>query len=223
LAEGTELQIGQLLAYSIPVGFQYAQAGLGDLRLTAGRCAYLRNATQSWILIAVQRRLNISTHPMLGPTLLSTFREIEAPKIFALQAFDLHAVATEQHQFWESINVTSLGPSDDTLTDDALAPLHQGLPGAVSPTVVHHDDAEFTLSLPYDTGTGFLPMSELVASYAVIFFLSELVLYYPERLDRVAETHDGWLIESFVRSFPTQMLRLMLNAILGRTIVLKRY
>jgi hypothetical protein len=62
----------------------------------------------------------------------------------------------------------------------------------------------------------------MAISYIIVFFLCELVRYYPDRLDDVAETNAGWLIESFVKSAPTLMLRLMLNAVLRRNFLIRR-
>jgi YaaC-like Protein len=215
------LDIDQLLAYSWPVSVQYVESGLGSPRLSPGRCVYRQDGTHSWALIAVPKTANIAAHPLLGPLLAASFKEVEPNKDFALRVLAFHGVATAQYQFWESLNAVPLSPDGSALTSELLAPLDKALPGAVNPPVLN-TEIEFILSLPYDTGSGFVPMSELVATYAVIFFLSELVRYYPERLDYIAETRDGWLVESFVRSFPTQMLRLMLSATLGRTIILKR-
>jgi hypothetical protein len=88
--------------------------------------------------------------------------------------------------------------------------------------LIGYENEQFLVNLPYNTGNGYIAMNELCASYAVMFFLSELVRYHPHRLDDVAETRDGWPLGSFVKSCPTVVLRMMLNAITGRTIILSR-
>jgi hypothetical protein len=215
------LKIDQLLAYSWPVGLQYAESGFGLPKVSQCFCANRVNATHTWTLIALPRTTTVQTHSLLGPALSAMYREIESPKDFAREAFAFHGVATAQYQFFETLNPIPLNAEGGALTTDLLAPLYQAMPGAVHPPV-NNVETQFVLSLPYETGIAFMPMTELVATYAVIFFLSELTRYYPERLDHIAETRDGWLAESFVKSFPIQMLRLMLSATLGRTIILKR-
>lgn len=218
IPQGTELSVCQLLAYSSPVQSQYQESDFGMPKTIPCNCVLRTSSGDAWTLLAMPKVAKISAHPLLGPSLAANYREVEPPKDFAREAFGFHAVATASMQFFEAIDTV---PFDGIQSSDLLEPLLEALPDAVeAPTV--SEDSQFVLNLPYDTGSGFFPMSEMVATYAVIFFLSELVRYYPERLDHISETNDGWVVESFVRSFPTHMLRFMLTATLGRTVILKR-
>jgi hypothetical protein len=94
------------------------------------------------------------------------------------------------------------------------------VPNCVFP---HLDDTErqFCLSLPYSTPQGAIPMNELAASYAVMYFLSSMVRYHPDYMDRISESSDAWLVESFVKSAPLPILREMVAAAVGYTLVIE--
>jgi len=64
-------------------------------------------------------------------------------------------------------------------------------------------------------------MNELVASYAVMYFLSSLVRYHPDYLDAIGESTDAWLIESFAKSAPLSLLCQLATLSLGYTLVIQ--
>jgi predicted transcriptional regulator len=64
-------------------------------------------------------------------------------------------------------------------------------------------------------------MNELAASYAVMYFLSSMVRYHPDYMDRISESSDAWLVESFVKSAPLPILREMVAAAVGYTLVIE--
>jgi len=77
------------------------------------------------------------------------------------------------------------------------------------------------LGLPYRTASGIVPMNEAAAMYAVVYFLSSLVRYQPAYMDAISENSDAWLVESFVKSAPSQLLRYMVSATLGYSLIIE--
>ena len=82
-------------------------------------------------------------------------------------------------------------------------------------------DFQFCVGLPYEAATGTIPMNELAASYAVMYFLSSVVRYHPDYMDYIGESTDAWLIESFAKSAPLSLLRQLVAAALGYTLIIE--
>jgi hypothetical protein len=81
---------------------------------------------------------------------------------------------------------------------------------------VFDDDFEGFFSLPL--GKYHIRMNEPVAIYSVMYYLSSLVRYRPDYLERISASPFSWVIESFVASTPTSFLRYMVNEILNQNI-----
>ena len=78
------------------------------------------------------------------------------------------------------------------------------------------------LPCPVQGGDERVPMNQEIACYAVMFFLSSLVRYQPDYMDAIADSSEAWLIESFVKSAPLELLRLMTSRVLGYSLVMGR-
>ena len=114
------------------------------------------------------------------------------------------------------------------VTDDEGAirtgPLEETLCNALQNCVFEHlegTDFQLSLGVPYQTAKGPIPMNELVASYGVMYFLSSAVRYHPDYIERIGESTDAWLIESFAKSAPLSLLRQMVAAALGYTLIIE--
>src|SRR5258708_18817942 len=86
------------------------------------------------------------------------------------------------------------------------------------------DNRDFDLVLPYTDRTNptQLPITEALAIYAVMFYLSSLVRYRPDYLEELLNTKPAWLIENFVTSTPETFLRIMVCKIIESDIVFRR-
>jgi len=91
---------------------------------------------------------------------------------------------------------------------------------------VHYydDNKDFDLALPYQdtTHTTPIPMNEVLAIYAVMFYLSSLVRYRPNYLEALLNHKPAWLIENFVNSTPELFLRILVSKIIGTDFVFRR-
>jgi hypothetical protein len=215
VSKGTDLNVAQLLGYSTPISLQHLESDCGPLRTYPGNCVLLGDSEASWTMIAIPRAAGVAD--LFPATFLTHYREIQTPKAVALQVFGFHAVASADMQFFESIEVLR----KEVSVSAACAALHMAAPRSIFPPVVSSNH-QFVLHAPCEATTGPIPMSEMLATYAAVFFLSELVRYHPDVLDDVAEMRDAWLVESFVRSVPSHMLRMMLPVVLNRTVLLDR-
>lgn len=69
-----------------------------------------------------------------------------------------------------------------------------------------------------------MPGDELIAIYAIMFHLSEVVRYKPELFETVLsnETKSGWLIKNFIESCPSTFLQYMAGWITGEQYIIER-
>jgi hypothetical protein len=160
---------------------------------------------QGWDMIVLDRRFPIDRMPAAFQAL---YREI-APDVvreFAWLALRMHGVTSIQHRFLERIGSASPPEIENSIRLTAPYHLHPNVLGG---------DRQIVLSLPCTNANAPVPMTELVAAYAVMYFLSHLVRYHPEYMDHIGETSDAWLIESFAKSAPLHVLQYLTSEILG--------
>ncbi len=76
------------------------------------------------------------------------------------------------------------------------------------------DSYDLEIALPY-TPYRQAPLSEVLAIYAIMFYLSSLVRYKPNYLEELLNHKPAWLIEGFVNSTPETFLRIFISHIIG--------
>ncbi|HCC67868.1 TPA: hypothetical protein DEP90_01475 [Patescibacteria group bacterium] len=64
--------------------------------------------------------------------------------------------------------------------------------------------------------------NEIMAIYVVMFYLSNLVRYFPNKLYKADRKGDTWLLRRYVESSPLTMLRYMVYLILDKQVILER-
>ena len=87
----------------------------------------------------------------------------------------------------------------------------------IQPTY-QRDDYSGMLFLPPSIESIY-PTNELISIYAGMFMLSSLVRYNPMVLDRLLETKDGLLIDTFLDVCPTKFLRVISSKIFGAPVL----
>jgi hypothetical protein len=95
--------------------------------------------------------------------------------------------------------------------------------GTVAYPILSTSQSEFMICLPCKTvAETSAPMSAELATYAMLYFLSSLVRYHPDYMDAIAQSSDAWLIESFVKSAPLDLMRSLTARVLGYSLVMER-
>lgn len=84
------------------------------------------------------------------------------------------------------------------------------------------DNTSFDITLPMIIDDQRFPIHEDIVIYLTMFFMSELVRYQPEYLDKVLEDKEAWLFRSFVESCPLKFLRILTSRIKNQTVVMSR-
>ena len=173
-----------------------------------------------WDVIAVVRSADLTRLPA---TFDSAYEEIaaDACKQFAFEKLNMHAMEASEYRFLQR-KVLLPSPAPNGLSPAAL---DRALKECAPNCVFEHlegMDFHFAVGMPYVEQTKNIPMNECVACYAVMYFLSSLVRYHPDYMDQIAESDDAWLIESFAKGVPLFLLRYLVSAIRGYSLVMMR-
>ena len=216
----TELDAHRLLGYSESIAWQLEKSGLGSTRAWFP-CYWVMvsAAAASWSVIGVPRGVPPDRLPA---TFEAEYEEVspDGAKSFALVTLGLHAVQALSVRFLQGTPEPNPAPG----VTDARA-LDRRLKASAPNCVFEFfrgTEFEFALGLPYVGTASTIPMDEVAASYAVMFFLSSLVRYHPDYMDRIGESSDAWLIESFTKSAPLNILRALVSLILGYSLIIDR-
>ena len=208
ISKGTKLEGHALLNYISPISWQMGKSGYGPAPYCPCYWMLLKGQqpNQVWDVLVVPRAFPIDQMPAPFQALYEEVRP-NGVRRFAWEALKLHAVQANQMRFLQRTNpVANPGDIETSIRNAAPYSVQENLDS---------DIQHIRLYLPYQTGGNAVPISELVAAYAVMYFLSYLVRYHPDYMDRIGESSDSWLIESFAKSVPLIMLRYLASETLG--------
>jgi hypothetical protein len=220
IPDGTELNARELLGYVPSISWQLAKSGTGTAQgWWPCHWVFLTQGDQLWDVIGILRGADLSQLP---PALSGLYQELsaEAAKPLARETLGLQAVQAQALRFLQR---TTPLPAREPGKYNASS-IEQSLRVAILYCVFEHLDStdfQFCIGLPYSTAAGLVPMNELVASYAVMYFLRSVVRYHPDYMDKIGESTDAWLIESFVKSAPLSLLRHLVALALGHTLIIQ--
>ena len=223
IPEGTVFEVRDLLGYSLPIGWQLQESGY-DARVRSFLCrwAMLGDSSSSWDLISMPTTVQLESLPN---TFFDQYESVITGEIkaFVLRAFDIKAVEASHTHFFQRKGTYPKNPDGSFHSGILLQDFRQALKHSVFPNL-SNTSHQFVLALPCATmsGPSSAPMSPEVATYAIWYFLSSLVRYHPEYMDKISSSSDAWLIESFVKSASLDLLRMMTARILGYSLVMLR-
>lgn len=208
VAEGSEFEVHGLLHYVPHIQWQMAKSGYGPPPWSACHWIFVKGQVPNelWDVIVIDRAFPVDKLPEVFQAL---YQEVasEPARAFAWNTLRFHAVQANNLRFLQRA-VPVANPAAIPASIRAAAPylLQEHLPS---------NEEEVGLYLPYESGGQKIPISDLVAAYGAMYFLSSLVRYNPDYMDRIRESNDAWLIESFVKSVPLHVLRALSTEILG--------
>ena len=112
---------------------------------------------------------------------------------------------------------TKVGKETDFTSEDApvgslVYKLKSVLQNKISP---NYNKGELGAYLNFPKNrTQVYPMNEELATYATMYYMSELVRYRPDYLYSILESEASWLFQSFVKFCPLKFLRAMVGRII---------
>jgi len=223
-ARDSSLNIVNLLSYPTELSYQYQLAGYGNPNILSSLAALLLNRVNNcqWAILCIPVASRLNDFLSIHTSFLSVFQEVTIDRNLLIPVFGMVAPDLYPFRFFQDITPTSM-------VGGRFYPLNQlnKIINALNPYISFHyfdDNKDFDLVLPYtDTvNTTPLPITEALAIYTVMFYLSSLVRYRPDYLEELLNTKPAWLIENFVNSTPETFLRIMVSKIVGIDYIFRR-
>ena len=154
------------------------------------------------MLVRDREQWDVIAIPMAAPldamwnTLSAVYEELDpaTTKDFAFRIFNMHAVVATRFRFFQRRQPAVTDQPGVWQPTVLQAGLQQALPNAVFENI-HGSPDEFLLCLPYTADGLSLPLNEMIACYAIMFFLSSLVRYHPDYIDTIAESSVEGVLE----------------------------
>ncbi len=223
-AINSTLNISSLLGYPTDINREYLMVNYGNGKILSSLAAILthRPQNQAWTVLGIPARPGLNEFLNLHSNFLNAYQEVQIYPLF-YPVFDIPPQELLSHRFFQDITPIPMN-SIDMVNENVL---FQKIIDALNPhfSVHYYDDHNgFDLALPYQdaTHTTPLPMNEVLAIYAVMFYLSSLVRYRPNYLESLLNHKPAWLIENFVNSTPETFLKMMVSKIVGTDFVFRR-
>jgi hypothetical protein len=220
------LNIVKLLSYPTEISTQYQLAGYGIINILSSLAvaAVDRPNKHSWIILGIPAAANLNDFLSLHVNFLNTYQEVQINKDQLALVFGLSVPELYFFRFFQQITTTPIIGSGSFIDPVAY---QQKIFNDLSPYISSHyfdDNKDFDLVLPYtDTANPTqIPITEVLAIYAIMFYLSNLVRYRPDYLEALLNTKPAWLIENFVTSTPETFLRIMVSKIIGIDYIFRR-
>ncbi len=207
-----------LLGYCSEIAYQYEKAKLGNRRVDPALYVGVSDSKlkTSWALLGLSNFDELKKYKKTTKTLTSNFSIVSPPQHVLREMFDMNA--------WELANFTFL-QSNKTLpwlSDNVPAPTNTQVFGALKNLYqvnYFSGNFDFFTRLPYQPNNQ-KDMDESMATYIILFFLSNLVRYWPSVLESYLLARDTWLIEGFIRSCPHTLLRAFISRIVNEDVVI---
>ncbi len=226
-ATGSSLNIVNLLGYPTEIASQYHLAGYGDLNTLPSIAAIAidRPNNQSWIIFGIPATSSLNGFLSLHVNFLNNYQEVQINKDLLRLVFDISVPELSTFRFFQEITTTpTLAASSGVV--DSTVPV-QKIINDLNPYYSSHyfdDNRDLDIVIPYTDTINITPMpiNEVLAIYAAMFYLSSLVRYRPDYLEALLNTKPAWLIENFVNSTPETFLRIMVCKIIGIDYIFRR-
>jgi len=213
------LNIAKLLSYPTEISSQYYLTGYGGRNILSSLAAAAgdRSNNQVWTILGIPAEASLNDFLRLHVHLLNTYQEVQINKDLLALVFGMSVPELYSFRFFQEITATQTIDSSGFIDQVVY---RQKIMNDLSPYISSHyfdDNRDFDLVIPYtDTINPMpIPITEALAIYAVMFYLSSLVRYRPDYLEALLNTKPAWLIENFVNSTPETFLRIMVCKIIG--------
>lgn len=208
LPNGTSFRVPNLISMIPEISMEWSELGGG--RPTAAWAFYslASNATEAWSVLAVPSGTLADVHEPLTKAVSKDYEAVATTdflrwkEIFALStrlrgdALDLFQARTTH-----SAPDGSGGLQPDFVAANSAA--NASLRKYMSPPINQRAELFLTPSVR-KSGPLVLPLD--LVRYAALFYLSSLVRYKPTALDPITEGPQSWIMDSFVREVPINLL-----------------
>lgn len=203
------LKISDLISYCNDVGYEYQISGYGRRSVFFGKTALAVNQTnnQMWVVVAISGFNLFKKYPRKLSKFMSNFEEVSFPQSNAIELLGIKASEYKHYIYFESKNKYPVGfpkfPASN-LVFDSLRDFFND--------TVYSNNYNLTLALPIRNNP-VTPFNETLAIYAGMYYMSSLVRYQPQYLEKILTSKESWLLQRFIKSSTQTFLRQMVNLI----------
>jgi hypothetical protein len=211
------LSLKDLLGYSSDIGSEYTQVFGQRNKFSGVKYASMidNNRRKSWILLAIHDSGRLKQYTSTFQDFFNEFEQVDISPLTRSSVFKISGFANQWYGMYQSKTEFDYIGTDglDIWSGNALI---KKLIGKNIQYSVYDSDNGFEIIDPLKKQWQ-LPMDEMLAIYATMFDLSEIVRYDPSSLNSFLsdKTKDGWLLKSFIESSSFTFLIRMASWITG--------
>jgi hypothetical protein len=218
------LNISNLMGYASDISTQYGLCGFGKGKLHAAYFMAMMDQTDQtgWPLVGIMDYERLSSYAKRLKPFLDDYTQVEVPKSFGLELFKLSAFAHSKVTYFEGTAVPWLAPDSPPSPWDLSIDVATKLNGMSQTNYFKGgSSSNFFVTQPYRPKNQ-IAFDETLAIYVVMFYLSSLVRYKPEYLDKLLNSKEAWLIENFVKFSSTTFLRGAVSWVINKDYIYER-
>ena len=216
----TSLNICRLLGYITDISYEYDLVGYGEPRVTPAslRICYNKKLKMSWPMLAVKEPVFFARYKKHFCSFLEYFEEIELTPQGAHDLFGIHPTLAKNHCFFQSRKEYPNLQDGNTALGEIVFDLSNEVLVSVKKVMTAAADYDLLFSRPLRVNLQ-LPMNEMMAAYAIMYYLGSLVRYQPAYLESLLDSKHAWIIERFATSCGLVLLRNFTSEIINEDLI----
>lgn len=207
------LNISNILSYCTDIAYQYEESKFGLAKVHLSKAVILSSNSnkKAWSLVAIPNKVNISKYSKSFRKFINEFNEVDLLHQLALQIFEFDPNEMKGYRYFQSEWEIDLMGEDTLPHKQIVSKLTDSISEIYYPSYFKNYKG-FNISLPLRQNYQ-EPFNEVLAIFACMFYLSCLVRYKPEYLDKIYSNNEMWLINAFIYSCPSTFLRIIISNI----------
>lgn len=218
-----ELNILALLAHCFDITYQYLRVVHDEPRITPFlyRFVFDKESKESWIVMRVLKNSSLGRFSKTYQKFFEEFERVQISGPIDLLFMDIFNLRFGEWQDYDYYQSKKTEKGEDVPVEKLKDQIKESFKTWLEPNY-YPDEFSGYINFP-KTQESELPINEELSIYAVMFFLSEIVRYHPEYLEKILRTPHGWLLEGFIEECPLKFLRAITSRIMGKIICISSF
>lgn len=216
-----KFNISSLFNYCTDIMYECLIAGIQETKILFckySNCIDKVNKT-AWSLLAISYANEILNYPKTFKDFISYFEKVDMDQLNFKEIFDINTLDKKNFDFFQ-------GPTKQWISDN-FPPLNEvnqetlKILENVFQFNYFKQDYDLIIALPYKINKQ-VQLDETLAIYSIMFYLSNIIRYKPNYIEKLLNKKEAWLIDSFVKSCSITFIRSMISRIIGIEYILDR-
>jgi hypothetical protein len=222
IPENTYLNIEKLLNYCSDISYEYKLIYKRTPAYIRGKSAFVVSNEKglAHLILAINPPLVLIDNKALEKSLKKFFKEANLNNVQKLNILEIPHLREVRNY---SYHISKEGWNYDNEPGFLLnvsTEVEKAFPQGLFPSMSMKGE-QFTVFSSLRTNRK-ISCNEIIAIYVTMFYLSNIVRYYPEVLESSDDQEKIWLLKRFVQSAPLTMLKYMVYLLLDKQVVLER-